>query len=53
VPYSIGFDLPRGHLSGLGTHCNYSTLSYKRLGQASLHNGQKKIRLRLTQARQA
>jgi hypothetical protein len=32
VPYNIGFYLPRGHMSGLETHCNYPTLSYKRLG---------------------
>jgi hypothetical protein len=31
VPYSIEFYLPRGHLSNLGTRCNYPTLSYKRL----------------------
>jgi hypothetical protein len=31
-PYNLGFYLPQGHLSGLGTHCNYPTLSYKRLG---------------------
>jgi hypothetical protein len=32
VPYNIGFYLSWGHLSGLVTHCNYPTLSYKRLG---------------------
>jgi hypothetical protein len=32
VPNSIGFDLPRGHLSGLKTHYNCPTLSYKSLG---------------------
>jgi hypothetical protein len=46
VPYIIGFDLPRGHLSDLGIHCNCSTLSYKRLGQTPLHKGRKKKRLR-------
>jgi hypothetical protein len=51
VPYSIGFDLPRDHLSGLGTHCNCSNLSYKRLRQAPLHRGRSEKRLRLTQAR--
>jgi hypothetical protein len=44
VPYNIGFDLPRGHLSGFGTHCNCPTLSYKRLGQAPLHRGREKGR---------
>jgi hypothetical protein len=34
VPYCIWFYLPRGHLSDLGSHCNYPTLSYKRPGQA-------------------
>jgi hypothetical protein len=32
MPYNIRFFLPRGHLSGLGTHCNCLTLSYKWLG---------------------
>jgi hypothetical protein len=32
MPYSIGFYLPQGHLSGLETHCNCPTLRYKRLG---------------------
>jgi hypothetical protein len=35
----IGFQPPRGHLSGLGSHCNCPTLSYKRLRQTPLHNG--------------
>jgi hypothetical protein len=39
VPYNIGFDLSRGHLSDLRTHCNYPTLCYKRLGQAPLYEG--------------
>jgi hypothetical protein len=32
VSYNIGFYLPQGHLSGIGTHYNCPTLSYKRLG---------------------
>jgi hypothetical protein len=30
VPYCIWFYLPSGHLSGLGSHFNCPTLSYKR-----------------------
>jgi hypothetical protein len=30
--YRVGLYLPQGHLSGLGTRCNYLNLSYKRLG---------------------
>jgi hypothetical protein len=33
----IRFQSPRGHLSGPGSPCNCSTLSYKRLGQTPLH----------------
>jgi hypothetical protein len=32
VSYSIEFYLPRGPLLGIGTHCNYPTFCYKRLG---------------------
>jgi hypothetical protein len=32
VPYCIGFYLPRGYLSDLGSHCNCPTLRYKRPG---------------------
>jgi hypothetical protein len=31
----IGFQPPRGHLSGLRSQCNCPTLSYKRTGQAT------------------
>jgi hypothetical protein len=51
VPYRVGLYLPQGHLSGLGTRCNYSNLSYKRLGCAPLHRGRKEKRLRLIRAR--
>jgi hypothetical protein len=40
--YCIGFQPPRGHLSGPGSHCNDLTLSYKRLGQAPLLRGGRK-----------
>jgi hypothetical protein len=36
LPYCIGFYLPCGHLSGIGSHCNCPALSYKRLGQMSV-----------------
>jgi hypothetical protein len=36
MSYYIWFYLPRGHLSGLGSQCNYPALSYKRAGQASI-----------------
>jgi hypothetical protein len=32
VPYRVGIYLSQGHLSVLGTRCNYPNLSYKRLG---------------------
>jgi hypothetical protein len=38
----IGFQPPRGHLSGHGSQYNCLTLSYKRLGQAPLHRGGRK-----------
>jgi hypothetical protein len=34
--YCIGFQPPRGHLSGPGSQCNCPTLSYKKLGQTPL-----------------
>jgi hypothetical protein len=36
VPYCIGFYQTWGHMSSLGSHYNYPTLSYKRLGQTSV-----------------
>jgi hypothetical protein len=42
----IGFQPPRGHLSGPGSQCNCLTLSYKRLGQAPLPRGGQIGRLR-------
>jgi hypothetical protein len=36
VSYCIGFSLPQGYLSELGSHYNYPALSYKRLGQTSV-----------------
>jgi hypothetical protein len=42
----IGFQPPRGHLSGPESHCNYPALSYKRTGWTPLHRGGKKERLR-------
>jgi hypothetical protein len=32
APYRVGIYLSQGHLSVLGTRCNYLNLSYKRLG---------------------
>jgi hypothetical protein len=36
VLYCIGFYLPRGYLSGLGSHCYCRVSSYKRLRQMSV-----------------